>query len=130
MPMLDPSSSDKELLRFMACGAAGDGKSTLIGRLLHECKLLPEDELIAVAARSNRLGAIGNRLDIALPSDGLAAERAKGVTIDVPYRCFVSKQRKFIVADPPGHEHYTHNMAAAASAADLAVLLVDARRGL
>jgi bifunctional enzyme CysN/CysC len=120
----------KPLLRFITCGSVDDGKSTLIGRLLHESKSLFEDQLAALAADSARFGTQGDALDFALLVDGLSAEREQGITIDVAYRFFDTERRKFIVADCPGHEQYTRNMATGASTADLAVVLVDARRGL
>ena len=119
-----------DLLRFITCGSVDDGKSTLIGRLLHDTKLLFDDQLAALAADSRRHGTQGERVDFALLVDGLAAEREQGITIDVAYRFFSTDRRKFIVADCPGHEQYTRNMATGASTADLAVVLVDARKGL
>ena len=118
------------LLRFITCGSVDDGKSTLIGRLLHDSKVLFDDQLDALAADSQRHGTQGENIDFALLVDGLAAEREQGITIDVAYRFFSTDQRKFIVADCPGHEQYTRNMATGASTADLAVVLVDARKGL
>ncbi|HTM70617.1 MAG TPA: sulfate adenylyltransferase subunit CysN [Luteimonas sp.] len=120
----------KDLLRFITCGSVDDGKSTLIGRLLHDTKLLLDDQVAALAADSRRHGTQGEAIDFALLVDGLAAEREQGITIDVAYRFFATDQRKFIVADCPGHEQYTRNMATGASTADLAVVLVDARKGL
>ena len=120
----------KDLLRFITCGSVDDGKSTLIGRLLHDSKRLFDDQLAALAADSRRHGTQGERIDYALLLDGLAAEREQGITIDVAYRFFDTGKRKFIVADCPGHEQYTRNMATGASTADLAVVLVDARKGL
>src|ERR1700743_2108347 len=120
----------KTLLRFLTCGSVDDGKSTLIGRLLYDSKLLFEDHLAALQKDSKKHGTTGGDIDFALLVDGLEAEREQGITIDVAYRFFASKQRKFIVADTPGHEQYTRNMATGASTADLAVLLVDARKGL
>ncbi|MEA2906379.1 MAG: bifunctional enzyme CysN/CysC [Alphaproteobacteria bacterium] len=120
----------KDLLRFITCGSVDDGKSTLIGRLLYDCRLLYEDQLAALKADSARYGTGGkDRLDFALLVDGLAAEREQGITIDVAYRYFSTPRRKFIVADTPGHEDYTRNMATGASTADAAVVLVDARKG-
>ena len=119
-----------DLLRFITCGSVDDGKSTLIGRLLHDTKLLFDDQLAALAADSRRHGTQGERIDFALLVDGLSAEREQGITIDVAYRFFSTQRRKFIVADCPGHEQYTRNMATGASTADLAVVLVDARKGL
>ena len=121
---------DKPLLRFITCGSVDDGKSTLIGRLLYESKRLFDDQLSALEADSRRHGTQGERIDYALLMDGLAAEREQGITIDVAYRYFDTDKRKFIVADCPGHEQYTRNMATGASTADLAVVLVDARKGL
>ena len=120
----------KPLLRFITCGSVDDGKSTLIGRLLFESKCLFDDQLAALQADSRRHGTQGERIDYALLLDGLAAEREQGITIDVAYRYFDTDQRKYIVADCPGHEQYTRNMATGASTADLAVVLVDARKGL
>jgi sulfate adenylyltransferase large subunit len=119
----------KGLLRFVTCGAVDDGKSTLMGRLLYEAKSLFDDQMAALAADSRKLGA-RDELDYSLLLDGLSAEREQGITIDVAYRFFNTERRKFIVADTPGHEQYTRNMATGASTADLAVILVDARKGL
>ncbi|TWP46996.1 adenylyl-sulfate kinase [Lentzea tibetensis] len=119
-----------ELLRFITCGSVDDGKSTLIGRLLYESKLLYADHLAALAADSKRVGTRGDDLDFALLVDGLAAEREQGITIDVAYRFFATEARRFIVADTPGHEQYTRNMVTGASTADAAVILLDARRGM
>jgi bifunctional enzyme CysN/CysC len=118
------------LLRFITCGSVDDGKSTLIGRLLYDGKLLLEDQLEALAAASKKSGSRNGQLDFALLLDGLAAEREQGITIDVAYRYFSTQRRRFIVADTPGHEQYTRNMVTGASTADLAVILVDARKGL
>lgn len=120
----------KQLLRFITCGSVDDGKSTLIGRLLYESKVLFEDQLGQLESDSKKLGTQGEELDFALLVDGLAAEREQGITIDVAYRFFATDKRKFIVADTPGHEQYTRNMVTGASTADLAVILVDARQGL
>jgi len=120
----------KQLLRFITCGSVDDGKSTLIGRLLYESKLLFEDQLAAVERDSRKWGTQGDRIDFALLVDGLAAEREQGITIDVAYRFFSTDKRKFIVADTPGHEQYTRNMVTGASTADCAVLMVDARKGV
>jgi bifunctional enzyme CysN/CysC len=120
----------KSLLRFITCGSVDDGKSTLIGRLLYDTKLIYEDQLAALKADSRRFGTQGAKIDFALLVDGLAAEREQGITIDVAYRFFSTERRKFIVADTPGHEQYTRNMATGASTADLAVILVDARQGV
>ncbi|PZN31242.1 MAG: adenylyl-sulfate kinase, partial [Proteobacteria bacterium] len=120
----------KSLLRFITCGSVDDGKSTLIGRLLYESKLIFEDQLAALEADSKKVGTQGGELDFALLVDGLAAEREQGITIDVAYRFFSTDRRKFIVADTPGHEQYTRNMVTGASTADAAVILVDARKGV
>ena len=120
----------KSLLRFITCGSVDDGKSTLIGRLLYESKMLFDDQLAAIEADSKKWGTQGGDIDFALLVDGLAAEREQGITIDVAYRFFSTDQRKFIVADTPGHEQYTRNMVTGASTADAAVILVDARKGL
>ncbi len=120
----------KELLRFLTCGSVDDGKSTLIGRLLYETRQIFDDQLAALEADSKRHGTQGEAVDLALLVDGLAAEREQGITIDVAYRYFASDKRKFIVADTPGHEQYTRNMITGASTADLAVVLVDARKGV
>jgi bifunctional enzyme CysN/CysC len=120
----------KSLLRFITCGSVDDGKSTLIGRLLYESKMLFEDQLAALEADSKKVGTQGGELDFALLVDGLAAEREQGITIDVAYRFFSTDRRKFIVADTPGHEQYTRNMVTGASTADLAIILVDARHGV
>jgi len=124
------AQENKSLLRFITCGSVDDGKSTLIGRLLFESKLLFEDQLAALEADSRKVGTQGGDIDFALLVDGLAAEREQGITIDVAYRFFSTDKRKFIVADTPGHEQYTRNMATGASTAELAVLLIDARHGL
>jgi bifunctional enzyme CysN/CysC len=120
----------KSLLRFITCGSVDDGKSTLIGRLLYESKMLFDDQLAAIEADSKRWGTQGGDIDFALLVDGLAAEREQGITIDVAYRFFSTDRRKFIVADTPGHEQYTRNMVTGASTADLAVILIDARKGV
>lgn len=124
------AQEDKDQLRFLTCGSVDDGKSTLIGRLLYDTKLIFEDQLAALEKDSRRHGTVGEDIDLALLVDGLEAEREQGITIDVAYRFFATDKRKFIVADTPGHEQYTRNMATGASTADLAVLLVDARNGL
>tara|TARA_R110002096_G_scaffold3981_2_gene19080 strand:- start:29304 stop:31199 length:1896 start_codon:yes stop_codon:yes gene_type:complete len=120
----------KTLLRFLTCGSVDDGKSTLIGRLLYDTKLIYEDQLAALENESRKWGTVGDDIDLALLVDGLEAEREQGITIDVAYRFFSTSQRKFIVADTPGHEQYTRNMATGASTADVAVVLVDARKGI
>jgi bifunctional enzyme CysN/CysC len=124
------SHQHKSLLRFITCGSVDDGKSTLIGRLLYDSKLIFEDQLAALEADSKKVGTQGGELDFALLVDGLAAEREQGITIDVAYRFFSTDKRKFIVADTPGHEQYTRNMVTGASTADLAVILIDARKGV
>jgi bifunctional enzyme CysN/CysC len=119
-----------DTLRFITCGSVDDGKSTLIGRLLYETKLIFEDQLEALKVDSKKFGTQGDRLDFALLVDGLQAEREQGITIDVAYRFFATPKRRFIVADTPGHEQYTRNMATGASTAHAAVLLIDARKGV
>ncbi|AQR75519.1 sulfate adenylyltransferase subunit CysN [Sphingomonas sp. LM7] len=121
---------NKSLLRFITCGSVDDGKSTLIGRLLYDSKQIFEDQLSALESDSKRVGTQGQEIDFALLVDGLAAEREQGITIDVAYRFFATEKRKFIVADTPGHEQYTRNMVTGASTADLAVILIDARKGV
>ncbi|MBS3929271.1 MAG: sulfate adenylyltransferase subunit CysN [Sphingomonadales bacterium] len=120
----------KDMLRFITCGSVDDGKSTLIGRLLYDSKMIFEDQLAALESDSKKLGTQGQEIDFALLVDGLAAEREQGITIDVAYRFFNTEKRKFIVADCPGHEQYTRNMVTGASTADLAVILIDARKGV
>jgi bifunctional enzyme CysN/CysC len=120
----------KSLLRFITCGSVDDGKSTLIGRLLYDSKMIFEDQLASLEADSKRVGTQGENIDFALLVDGLAAEREQGITIDVAYRFFATDKRKFIVADTPGHEQYTRNMATGASTADVAILMIDARKGI
>jgi sulfate adenylyltransferase subunit 1 len=120
----------KELLRFLTCGSVDDGKSTLIGRLLHDSKMIYEDQLAAIESDSTKHGTTGEKIDLALLVDGLQAEREQGITIDVAYRYFSTAKRKFIIADTPGHEQYTRNMATGASTCDLAVILIDARYGV
>ena len=114
----------KDLLRFLTCGSVDDGKSTLIGRLLHDSKMIYEDQLAALTADSTTQGTTGEAPDLALLTDGLKAEREQGITIDVAYRFFNTDQRKFIVADTPGHEQYTRNMVTGASTADVALSLI------
>jgi bifunctional enzyme CysN/CysC len=120
----------KSLLRFITCGSVDDGKSTLIGRLLYDSRMIFEDQLAALEADSKKMGTQGENIDFALLVDGLAAEREQGITIDVAYRFFATEKRKFIVADTPGHEQYTRNMVTGASTADVAIILIDARRGM
>jgi len=124
------AQENKSFLRFLTCGSVDDGKSTLIGRLLYDSKLIYEDQLASVETDSKKSGTTGDKPDLALLVDGLAAEREQGITIDVAYRFFSTDKRKFIVADTPGHEQYTRNMATGASTADLAILLIDARKGV
>ena len=121
---------NKTLLRFITCGSVDDGKSTLIGRLLYDSKMIFEDQLTQLESDSKRIGTQGQDIDFALLVDGLAAEREQGITIDVAYRFFATEKRKFIVADTPGHEQYTRNMVTGASTAELAVILIDARKGI
>jgi bifunctional enzyme CysN/CysC len=118
------------LLRFLTCGSVDDGKSTLIGRLLYDTKLILEDQLAALERDSRKHGTTGDDIDFALLVDGLEAERQQGITIDVAYRFFSTPRRSFIVADTPGHEQYTRNMATGASNSDAAIILIDARKGL
>src|SRR6201996_2178 len=120
----------KGLLRFLTCGSVDDGKSTLIGRLLYDTKLIFDDQLATLERDSRKHGTDGDNIDFALLVDGLAAEREQGITIDVAYRFFTTSKRRFIVADTPGHEQYTRNMATGASTADLAIVLIDARHGV
>lgn len=121
---------NKELLRFLTCGSVDDGKSTLIGRLLHDSKMIYEDQLAAIESDSTRHGTTGEKIDMALLVDGLQAEREQGITIDVAYRYFSTARRKFIIADTPGHEQYTRNMATGASNCEMAIILIDARNGV
>ena len=125
-----PSAVEKDLLRFITCGSVDDGKSTLIGRLLHDTSLILDDQLAALVKDSDRHGTTGDDIDFALLLDGLEAEREQGITIDVAYRFFSTPRRSFIVADTPGHEQFTRNMATGASTAELAIILVDARKGV
>jgi bifunctional enzyme CysN/CysC len=120
----------KELLRFITCGSVDDGKSTLIGRLFYEAKMIYEDQLAAIKKDTTKFGTTGEEIDLALFTDGLEDERQQGITIDVAYRYFSTDKRKFIIADTPGHEQYTRNMATGASTADLAIILIDARHGV
>ena len=124
------AQENKSFLRFITCGSVDDGKSTLIGRLLYDSKLIYEDQLATIEKDSKKSGTQGDKVDLALLVDGLAAEREQGITIDVAYRFFSTDKRKFIVADTPGHVQYTRNMATGASTADVAVLLIDARYGV
>ena len=121
---------EKGLLRFITCGSVDDGKSTLIGRMLYESHMLFDDQLSSLENDSKKVGTQGNDIDFALLVDGLAAEREQGITIDVAYRFFSTDKRKYIVADTPGHEEYTRNMATGASTADVAIILVDAQQGV
>jgi sulfate adenylyltransferase subunit 1 len=121
---------NKDLLRFLTCGSVDDGKSTLIGRLLHDSKMIYEDQLAAITKDSKKVGTTGEKVDLALLVDGLQSEREQGITIDVAYRYFSTDKRKFIIADTPGHEQYTRNMVTGASTCDLAIILVDARAGV
>ena len=120
----------KDMLRFITCGSVDDGKSTLIGRLLYDSKMIFEDQLDAIEKDSKQVGTTGDKLDLALLVDGLASEREQGITIDVAYRFFSTEKRKFIIADTPGHEQYTRNMVTGASTADVAIILIDARKGV
>ena len=122
------SHEHKGMLRFITCGSVDDGKSTLIGRLLHDTRAIFEDQLAAVARASSKRGQ--EDIDLSLLTDGLEAEREQGITIDVAYRYFATPRRKFIIADTPGHEQYTRNMVTGASTADAAVILIDARKGV
>jgi bifunctional enzyme CysN/CysC len=122
--------ADRGLLRFLTCGSVDDGKSTLIGRLLYDAELILRDQLESLERESRRFGTTGDDIDLALLLDGLEDERQQGITIDVAYRFFATARRSFIVADTPGHEQYTRNMVTGASTAQLAVLLVDARKGV
>jgi len=121
---------NKEICRFITCGSVDDGKSTLIGRLLYDSKMIFEDQLAAIEKDSKKSGTTGDKIDLALLVDGLASEREQGITIDVAYRFFSTERRKFIIADTPGHEQYTRNMATGASTADIAIILIDARQGI
>jgi sulfate adenylyltransferase subunit 1 len=120
----------KTLLKFLTCGSVDDGKSTLIGRLLHDTKQIYDDQLSSLQNDSKRHGTQGNKIDLALIVDGLQSEREQGITIDVAYRYFATNKRKFIIADTPGHEQYTRNMVTGASTCDVSILLVDAKKGL
>lgn len=120
----------KDMLRFLTCGSVDDGKSTLIGRMLYDSKMIFEDQLRAVESESKKYGTTGEKIDMALLVDGLQSEREQGITIDVAYRFFATDNRKFIIADTPGHEQYTRNMVTGASTADVAIILIDARKGI
>jgi len=120
----------KDMLRFLTCGSVDDGKSTLIGRMLYDSKMVFEDQLAAAASESKKYGTTGEKIDMALLVDGLQSEREQGITIDVAYRFFATENRKFIIADTPGHEQYTRNMVTGASTADVAIILIDARKGI
>ena len=120
----------KDMLRFLTCGSVDDGKSTLIGRMLYDSKMIFDDQLSAIESESKKYGTTGEKLDMALLVDGLQSEREQGITIDVAYRFFTTENRKFIIADTPGHEQYTRNMVTGASTADVAIILIDARKGI
>jgi sulfate adenylyltransferase subunit 1 len=120
----------KDMLRFLTCGSVDDGKSTLIGRMLYDSKMIFDDQLAAVESESKKYGTTGKKIDMALLVDGLQSEREQGITIDVAYRFFATENRKFIIADTPGHEQYTRNMVTGASTADVAIILIDARKGI
>ena len=119
-----------DTLRFITCGSVDDGKSTLLGRMLYEAHLIFDDQVDSLVSDSKKIGTQGGEIDFALLVDGLAAEREQGITIDVAYRFFSTEKRKFIVADSPGHEQYTRNMVTAASSAEVAIILIDARNGI
>jgi len=121
---------NKDMLRFLTCGSVDDGKSTLIGRMLYDAKMVFDDQLAAVEGESKKYGTTGEKIDMALLVDGLQSEREQGITIDVAYRFFATENRKFIIADTPGHEQYTRNMVTGASTADVAIILIDARKGI
>lgn len=121
---------NKDMLRFLTCGSVDDGKSTLIGRMLYDSKMIFEDQLLAAENESKKYGTTGEKIDMALLVDGLQSEREQGITIDVAYRFFATENRKFIIADTPGHEQYTRNMVTGASTADVAIILIDARKGI
>ena len=124
------SHENKDMLRFLTCGSVDDGKSTLIGRLLYDSKMIFEDQLAAAESESKKYGTTGEKIDLALLVDGLQSEREQGITIDVAYRFFATDKRKYIIADTPGHEQYTRNMVTGASTADVAIILIDARKGI
>ncbi|MEA1920609.1 MAG: GTP-binding protein, partial [Campylobacterota bacterium] len=121
---------NKDMLRFLTCGSVDDGKSTLIGRMLYDSKMIFDDQLSAAESESKKYGTTGEKIDMALLVDGLQSEREQGITIDVAYRFFATENRKFIIADTPGHEQYTRNMVTGASTADVAIILIDARKGI
>ncbi|MBU1642564.1 sulfate adenylyltransferase subunit CysN [bacterium] len=121
---------NKDMLRFLTCGSVDDGKSTLIGRMLYDAKMIFDDQLAAAESESKKYGTTGEKIDMALLVDGLQSEREQGITIDVAYRFFATENRKFIIADTPGHEQYTRNMVTGASTADVAIILIDARKGI
>lgn len=121
---------NKDMLRFLTCGSVDDGKSTLIGRMLYDSKMIFDDQLSAIESESKKYGTTGKKIDMALLVDGLQSEREQGITIDVAYRFFATEKRKFIIADTPGHEQYTRNMVTGASTADVAIILIDARKGI
>lgn len=121
---------NKDMLRFLTCGSVDDGKSTLIGRMLYDSKMILDDQLAAAQSESKKYGTTGEKIDMALLVDGLQSEREQGITIDVAYRFFATENRKFIIADTPGHEQYTRNMVTGASTADVAIILIDARKGI
>lgn len=121
---------NKDMLRFLTCGSVDDGKSTLIGRMLYDSKMIFDDQLAAAESESKKYGTTGEKIDMALLVDGLQSEREQGITIDVAYRFFATENRKFIIADTPGHEQYTRNMVTGASTADVAIILIDARKGI
>ena len=121
---------NKEMLRFITCGSVDDGKSTLIGRLLYDSKMIFEDQIAQAKNETKKYGTTNDEIDFALLIDGLQSEREQGITIDVAYRFFATDKRKYIIADTPGHEQYTRNMVTGASNADLAVILIDARKGV
>ena len=121
---------NKDMLRFLTCGSVDDGKSTLIGRMLYDSKMISEDQLAAAESESRKYGTTGEKIDMALLVDGLQSEREQGITIDVAYRFFATEKRKYIIADTPGHEQYTRNMVTGASTADVAIILIDARKGI
>ena len=121
---------NKDMLRFLTCGSVDDGKSTLIGRMLYDAKMIFDDQLAAAESESKKYGTTGEKIDMAILVDGLQSEREQGITIDVAYRFFTTENRKFIIADTPGHEQYTRNMVTGASTADVAIILIDARKGI